>query len=56
MHLDDGLEVMSRDFTVYIITMSRHVPLQRKTMPGNPWHRIAAVCVYGILEQTQSQV
>ena len=48
--------VMSRDFTVYIIIMSRHVPLQQKAMPESITALQLSVSQQDLVEQTQSQV
>ena len=48
--------VMSRDFTVYIIIMSRHVPLQQKAMPESITALQLSVSQQDLAEQTQSQV
>ena len=42
--------------TVYIITMSRHVPLQQKAMPESIPALQLSVSQQDLAEQTQSQV
>lgn len=55
MHLDDGLG-HEPGLTVYIIIMSRHVPLQQKAMPESITALQLSVSQQDLAEQTQSQV